>query len=137
MTAGFLFAWVREAGGWRAWANKFRSVSRVGLDGYDSVVLQKSQIWRRGDERFQAKFEGCVYSFLDANNRDEFNANPKKFAPVLSGNDVVLAMDGKLVAGSRRHGLWLGDRIYLFVDEDNLNQFASSPHRYDALVMSH
>ena len=137
VTAGFWFAWVREAGGWRAWVNKFRAESRVGLDGYDPVVLQQSHAWKKGDEKIQAKFDGCVYLFLDAGSRDQFYANPQKYAPALAGNDVVLAMDGKLAAGNRRHGLWYRNRMYLFVDEINLNKFWSSRDRYDAFAESH
>ena len=61
----------------------------------------------------------------------EFLADPDRYAPVLSGIDPVLAIDtGQQVGGFRRHGVFFGDKIFLFSSEDSLTQFTQDPSRY-------
>ena len=65
-----------------------------------------------------------------------FLADPDRYAPVISGNDVVVAADkGQNVPGNREHGVFFGYqasgyRIYLFSSEESLKKFTSNPHPY-------
>ena len=63
--------------------------------------------------------------------RNRFLANPDRYAPVSSGDDVVLLLEqGRSVTGHREHGLQFEGHIYLFADEGTLEKFHSNPHYY-------
>jgi hypothetical protein len=50
---------------------------------------------------------------------------------MMSGNDVVVAVEhGQLVAGFRQHGVFFGNRIYLFADEVSLQKFSQNPNHF-------
>ena len=101
------------------------------LDGRCPVTLMESRVWEKGDRRWGARHEGHVYLFTGAAEQQRFLADPDRYSPVCSGLDVVLFVDrGEQKAGSREHGVFFGDRVYLFSSEESLRQFSSAPHRY-------
>ena len=108
----------------------------LGLDGYCPVSLcEKPDIWTMGDTRWGVQHRGRTYLFASPEQQKKFLANPNRYSPVLSGDDPVLALDhGRSVAGSRTHGGFFGDRIYLFSSEESYQQFSQNPHRYAAEV---
>ena len=79
---------------------------------------------------------GRTYLFVDAEKAARFFQDPDRYAPVLSGQDVVLAVDeGRYVPGQREHGAFFGHRVYLFSSEETLQHFENHPNRYaDAAV---
>ncbi|MDY0166081.1 MAG: hypothetical protein RBS80_06030 [Thermoguttaceae bacterium] len=79
---------------------------------------------------------GRTYLFADAEKAARFFQDPDRYAPVLSGQDVVLAVDeGRYVSGQREHGAFFGHRVYLFSSEETLQRFENHPNRYaDAAV---
>ena len=105
----------------------------MGLDGYCPVTLVERQQWAMGDARFGAVHRGKTYLFIGPNEVKKFLADPDKYAPVLSGNDPVLAMDGRqLVPGRREYGVYSDNRVYLFADESSRRRFEENPARYGA-----
>ena len=65
-----------------------------------------------------------------------FFASPERYAPVLSGDDPVLALDaGRNVPGDRRYGLTYESRTYLFSSPETLNVFSAAPEKYARRVM--
>jgi YHS domain-containing protein len=103
----------------------------VALEGYCPVILAEENRWEAGDWRHAAVYEGQRYYFAGATERQKFLGNPQRYRVIASGVDVVLAMDrGRVARGKREHGLWFGDEVYLFVDEESLEQFIKSPQRY-------
>ena len=92
-----------------------------------------------GDPRWGLIHRGRTYLFAGPEERDRFDADPDRFAPVLSGNDLVLlAEEGRIVPGRREHGAWFEGqlegrfekRVYLFSSEDSLRRFDADPYRY-------
>ena len=113
--------------------------SSFALDGNCPVELATREQWVRGDKRFGAVHRGQTYLFAGADQQRRFLASPDVYAPAISGLDPVLAFDhGQKVAGSRRHGLTLGDgpnrRVYLFASEETLARFCSDKGRYMSAV---
>ena len=107
----------------------------LGLDGYCPVTLCENQIWTMGDKRWGVQHRGRTYLFSGPEQQKKFWANPDRYSPVLSGNDPVLALDhGRSVPGSRTHGGFYGDRIYLFSSESSYQQFSQNPNRYAAEI---
>jgi YHS domain-containing protein len=63
--------------------------------------------------------------------RTRFLANPDRYAPVNSGDDVVLSLDqGQSVPGHREHGVQFEGHVYLFASEATLDKFQSNRHYY-------
>ncbi len=105
------------------------------LDGFCCVTLVDRKRWVKGDVRFGAIHRGRVYKFVSQEAQQRFLANPDAFSPVIQGNDPVLALDVRqAIPGSREHGLFYQNRIYLFSSEESLKRFQSSPGRYAAEV---
>ncbi len=103
----------------------------LDLDGYCPVQLSDGRRWVLGDVRWGLIHRGRTYLFSGPDARDRFNADPDHYAPVLSGNDVVLAVEqGQAVPGRREHGAWFQDRVYLFSSEATFRKFDQNPFLY-------
>ena len=84
-----------------------------------------------GDRRWGVIHRGRTYLFSGPDERSRFFADPDHYAPVLCGDDVVLMVDhGQFVPGSREHGVFFGNKIYLFVDEASLQKFGQNADHY-------
>ncbi|MGB9689672.1 MAG: hypothetical protein ACPLY8_12350, partial [Thermogutta sp.] len=103
----------------------------LALDGYCPVSLTDKHRWVLGNRRWGARHEGRTYLFAGPEEQQKFLANPDRYAPVLSGYDVVKLVEGtQLIEGRREHGAWFGGRVYLFSDEDSFQKFSADPYRY-------
>jgi YHS domain-containing protein len=107
--------------------------SKIGMEGFDPVVLVEQQRWETGDRKCGADHHGWTYLFSSDETRKKFLNSPGKYTPVLDGCDPIEFLQGRTTAGSRRHGLYYHDRIFLFASEVNLNQFVSNPNRISDL----
>ena len=104
-----------------------------GLECFCPVSLCEKQKWVRGDRRWGAIHRGRTYLFVGPEEQRRFLANPDRYAPVVSGNDVVLAVEqGQIVPGMRQHGVFYQGRVYLFSSEATLQKFSLNPGAYDA-----
>ncbi len=110
----------------------------LGLDGYCPVQLaDRKEAWTSGDRRWGAIHRGRTYLFAGPDQQRRFLTDPDRYAPVLSGNDVVAAVErNRIVAGHRKHGLFFGDRIFLFADEPSLAQFSKNPDYYASRALA-
>ncbi len=109
----------------------------LALDGYCAVSLAEKERWVRGNPRFGVIHEGRTYLFAGPDEARRFYNDPDRYAPVASGNDVVLLAErGQQVPGRREHGAWYEGRVYLFADEDSYARFAADPGRYAARFLS-
>ena len=103
----------------------------LGMDGYCPVSLSESQRWLVGDRRWGAIHRGRTYLFVGPEEQRRFFADPDRYAPAASGNDVVLATEqGQAVPGMRQHGVYFSNRVYLFANEATLEKFSKNPNVY-------
>jgi len=104
----------------------------LGLDGFCPVTLcEKRDCWVAGDIRWGAIHRGRTYLFAGEAEQKAFLADPDRYAPVLDGNDPVLALErSRAVPGARDHGVFYDGRVYLFASEDTLEVFRKDPDRY-------
>ncbi|MGW8257398.1 MAG: thioredoxin family protein [Thermoguttaceae bacterium] len=97
------------------------------LDGYCPVSLVEKHEWVAGDRRWGAIHRGRTYLFAGAEEQKRFFTDPDRYAPVLSGNDVVLTVDkGQNVPGLRQHGVKYNNHVFLFANENSLAQFSKN-----------
>ncbi len=105
------------------------------MEGYCPVTLVESRAWKMGDRQWGARHEGRVYLFVGPDEQRRFLADPNRFSPVFAGMDIVLFVDGgQRQAGTREHGVFFADRIYLFSSEESLQRFTNKPHHYTATL---
>jgi protein disulfide-isomerase len=103
----------------------------IGLDGFCPVQLAEKSVWSPGNRRWGAIHRGRTYLFAGADEQRRFLADPDRYAPVNSGDDVVLTLEqNRSVPGTRIHGVSYGGRVYLFADEASLDKFSKNPKYY-------
>jgi thioredoxin-related protein len=102
-----------------------------GLEGFCPVTLWEKQRWIQGDLRYGGIHRGRTYLFAGPEEQRRFFADPDRFAPVNSGNDLVLSIEqGKSVPGMRTHGVYYANHVFLFADEASLGRFEKNPAYY-------
>ncbi len=110
----------------------------LALDGFCPVLLVEKHQWTPGDRQWGATHRGRTYLFAGPEEQRRFLADPDRYAPAASGNDLVVAVEeGREVAGLREHGVFFGNnRVYLFASEASLEKFSRNPHQYVNQSMS-
>jgi YHS domain-containing protein len=107
----------------------------VGLDGYCPVTLMDKGMWAEGRAQWGVRHRGRTYLFAGAAEQHAFLGAPDRYAPGLSGDDPVIALDaGRQVQGQRRYGVTYQSRMYLFSSAETRATFAADPQRYTSRV---
>ncbi len=110
-------------------------IPALGLDGYCPVTVAEQKRWQMGDRRWGVVHRGRTYLFAGPVEQKTFLANPDKYSPAISGNDVVIALDqSQAVDGRRQFGVEYQGRTYLFSSDATRRQFSTNPKRYAAEV---
>jgi YHS domain-containing protein/thiol-disulfide isomerase/thioredoxin len=103
----------------------------VGLDGYCPVTLRSTRTWKPGSTQYSLEHEGQTFLFLAAAKRDEFQANPARYAPRLLGCDPVKLVESDLaIRGSTKFGAYYEGSLFLFESADSRARFRKDPARY-------
>jgi protein disulfide-isomerase len=107
------------------------------MDGFCPVQIYEQNRWVRGDPHYGVIHRGRTYLFRNPDEAKRFYADPDKYAPMLSGQDVVLAVDqGLSVPGTWKIGVRYAGHIYLFSAEASCQQFYKDPERYARAVQA-
>lgn len=107
----------------------------LALDGYCPVTLSQKEQWVKGDPRYGVIHRGRTYLFIGPEEAKAFFAAPDRYAPVLSGMDVVIAVEERRqVPGRREYGAWYDGQVYLFASEASYQKFDQDAARYAAAV---
>lgn len=113
----------------------------LALDGYCAVSLSDDLLagqrrWMLGNRAHGVIHRERTYLFASGDKAARFFQEPDRYAPVLSGDDVVAAVDeSHAVTGKREHGAFFGGRVYLFSSEETLQRFENNPNRYADAVL--
>ncbi|MDD4787646.1 MAG: DUF255 domain-containing protein [Pirellulales bacterium] len=107
----------------------------LALDGFCPVRLAREWRWVPGDPAWGAFHEGRTYLFAGPEEQQAFLNDPHRYAPVLSGRDVVgLVDEGRELTGTRSYGARWNDRIYLFNSRENYERFRLNPTLYESNI---
>jgi YHS domain-containing protein len=102
-----------------------------GLDGFCPVQLMEKGVWSPGNRQWGAIHRGRTYLFAGPDEQHRFLGDPDRYAPVSSGEDIVVALEqGRSMPGNRLHGVFYGGRVFLFADEGSLDRFSKNPKFY-------
>lgn len=116
-------------------ADKLRKIAErselKGFKGFCPVTLRDDRDLADARPQFKAVFKGKVYNFASEAARDKFEKSPKSYAPVASGNDVVLSTtESAEIEGSLDHAVWFRDRLYLFSTAKTKAAFEATPSKF-------
>jgi YHS domain-containing protein len=102
------------------------------MSGYCPVTIRTRGLWQRGKSGFKKTYDGKVYFMAGPEELAAFNANPKEYAPVLSGDSIVTyATEFARVPGSVFHAAQYKDRLYLFANANETKSFTSNKAQYE------
>lgn len=93
----------------------------VILAGHDAVAYFTENKPVLGSEKYTAEFEGAVYRFASAKNRDLFQANPEKYAPAYGGYCALGASFGKKFDVNGKAFQIVEGRLYVNKNQDAYN----------------
>ena len=89
----------------------------LAIKGYDTVSYFTKGAPAKGSDKFTAAYDGAIYHFSTADNRDLFKADPAKYAPQYGGFCAMgVAMNQKFDTDPTAWHI-RGDKLYL-----NLNK---------------
>ncbi len=106
----------------------------LGLQGFCPVTLWKSREWKPGRPEYSATYKGLTYRMYSAQALEEFQDDPRRFAPRLMGCDpVVMAQRNLANPGSTAYGAFYDGELYLFESDESRRLFKSDPERYSKI----
>jgi hypothetical protein len=85
----------------------------VAIMGYDTVAYFREATARRGSVRYRWHWNGAVWLFSAAANRDAFAAEPERFAPQYGGFSAYGMSDGKFYPVDPGAFLIVDGKLYL------------------------
>jgi YHS domain-containing protein/thiol-disulfide isomerase/thioredoxin len=107
----------------------------LAFDGYCPVSMRNQWKWVPGNPQYGIVHLGRTYWFAGPEEQKQFWTDPTRYAPAMSGNDPVMAIDHQQqIEGKREHSLDYDGLFYMFASEATLQQFAANPAKYAAGV---
>jgi protein disulfide-isomerase len=108
---------------------------QVAMEGFCPVSVVDEGKWTPGEKAWGVVHMGQVFLFASEAAQKKFLADPFRYAPVLTGMDVVRFFEGQVaVAGTREWSCTYNNRTYLFADQESYNRFYANCDRYDQMV---
>jgi YHS domain-containing protein len=102
-----------------------------GFKGFCPVVLRDSRDLIDARPQFKETYLGKVYNFSSEEAREKFTKNPKQYAPISGGRDIVALKDeSQDVEGKLDYAAWFKDRLYLFNSAKTKDKFELQPSKY-------
>jgi len=90
----------------------------LAIKGYDTVSYFTKGAPTKGSDQYTAAYNGAIYQFASADNRDTFKANPSKYAPQYGGFCAMgVAMNQKFDTDPTAWHI-RGDKLYLNLNKD-------------------
>ena len=105
--------WIAPASGSEIYTDLVRG---TGAGGFDVVAYVTVGRPVQGSVQFTHAWNGAVWRFANAANRDAFAAAPERFAPAYGGHCAWAAAQGYKAKGDPRHWKIVGGRLFLNYD---------------------
>lgn len=97
--------------------------SGIALSGFDPIGYHLHGRPTPGRPEFEILYNGSVWRFASAANRDTFLAAPEIYAPAFEGFDPLGVADGHAVETSPAEFAIIDGRLFLFRTADNRRAF--------------
>lgn len=95
----------------------------LAISGFDPVAYSTEDTPTLGRGEFEHIWEGTVWRFRNAGNREAFASHPEIYAPRFGGYDPVGIARGVAVPGDPQISLITGGRLYLFYTREARDTF--------------
>jgi len=103
----------------------------VAMEGYCPVTLWRTRQWVRGKTAFGADYQGVRFYFSTLTDRDDFIADPSRYAPQLLGCDpVALHETERAIAGTAKYAAYFDGELFLFSTLGNRDRFKATPPQF-------
>lgn len=99
----------------------------VAISGYDPVAYFTEDAAIQGSPAFTLEWNGVVWYFASAANRDVFAASPQTYAPLFGGHCAMSMARGHLSSGNPQIFRIAGERLMLFYSIGNRAAFDMAP----------
>lgn len=99
------------------------ALTGVALSGYDPVAYFTEGAPRQGSALYDHAWNGAVWYFASAANRDVFARAPEIYAPLFGGHCAMALSRGYLSDGNPNIFAMVGDRLMLFYSVGNREAF--------------
>jgi YHS domain-containing protein len=107
--------------------------SGLAISGYDPVAYFTDGKPMAGRPDLELSYGGVVWRFCNSGNRAAFAARPDIYMPQYGGYDPVDVARGLAVAGDPELWTIAGERLFLFYDSAQRQQFLANSARFIAL----
>lgn len=91
--------------------------SNVAVGGYDTVSFFDGGA-AKGSKEFETEYNGAVWRFTTAENRDRFLENPGAYAPQYGGYCAWAVAQGYTAKGDPRYASIVAGKLYLNFNAD-------------------
>ena len=103
----------------------------VAMEGYCPVTLWRTRQWIKGSKKYGADYQGVRYYFQTLEDRDDFIAEPARYAPQLLGCDpVVLRETERAIVGTPKFAAFFDGELFLFTNYDHRVKFKAHPEQF-------
>jgi thiol-disulfide isomerase/thioredoxin/YHS domain-containing protein len=103
----------------------------VAMDGYCPVTLWRTRLWIKGTKKYGADYQGVRFYFQTLEDRNDFIADPSRYAPQLLGCDPVMLYETeRAIAGSPKCAAYFDGELFLFADAEHRSRFRASPEQF-------
>jgi len=97
----------------------------IAIKGYDTVSYFTKNTPTKGSAKYTAAYNGAIYQFSTADNRDLFQSEPSKYAPQYGGYCAMgVAMNKKFDTDPTAWHIREG-KLYLNLNKDVQKQWAT------------
>ncbi len=91
----------------------FTGRGEFAINGYDSVAYHLEMKPVKGDSDFTAEWNGAIWRFKSADNRDRFASEPERWAPKYGGYCAWAVSNNYTATTDPRAWSVVDDRLYL------------------------
>lgn len=112
------------------------TLQRIAFGGADPVSYFNTSVPADGKVEHRFEWQGQVYLFASAQNRDIFALDPGKYVPNFEGYCPYSLAQGELIAGDPDiYSIYEG-KVYFFRDEAARSLWTKNPQSYQARAES-
>ncbi len=113
-----------------ALAQRVNAPGGFAVGGYDVVAYFTLDKAIRGDPKISFPFQGVIYRFASAENRDLFLADPIRYLPAYGGHSAYGVATGVLAPGNPEFFAIYEGRLYLNFSKSVHGQWLRDPGGY-------
>lgn len=104
--------------------NSGNAASNIAIEGYDPVAYFTLNKAVRGSNKISHTWKGDTWHFVSEQHRDQFTANPEKYAPQFNGFCANGLSDGHVIEADPENWRIIEGKLYLFFSEYGRDQWS-------------